>query len=48
MYMVQYIYDNGFASPAKQYGLAASASLLMAGVLIVLTLGQLRTQRGEA
>jgi alpha-1,4-digalacturonate transport system permease protein len=48
MYMVQYIYDNGFASPAKQYGLAASASLLMAAVLIVLTLGQLRTQRGEA
>jgi alpha-1,4-digalacturonate transport system permease protein len=48
LYMVQYIYDNGFASPTKQYGLAASASLLMAGVLIVLTLGQLRTQRGEA
>jgi alpha-1,4-digalacturonate transport system permease protein len=48
LYMVQYIYDNGFASPTKQYGLAASASLLMAGVLIVLTLGQLRTRREEA
>ncbi len=47
LYMVQYIYDNGFASPTKQYGLAASASLLMAGVLIVLTLGQLRTRREE-
>jgi alpha-1,4-digalacturonate transport system permease protein len=47
LYMVQYIYDNGFASPTKQYGLAASASLLMAGVLIILTLGQLRTRRGE-
>jgi alpha-1,4-digalacturonate transport system permease protein len=47
-YMVQYIYDNGFASPTKQYGLAASASLLMAAVLIVLTLGQLRTRREEA
>ena len=47
LYMVQYIYDNGFASPTRQYGLAASASLLMAGVLIVLTLGQLRTRREE-
>jgi alpha-1,4-digalacturonate transport system permease protein len=47
LYMVQYIYDNGFASPTKQYGLAASASLLMAAVLIILTLGQLRTRRGE-
>ena len=47
LYMVQYIYDNGFASPTRQYGLAASASLLMAGVLIVLTLGQLRTRQGE-
>ena len=47
LYMVQYIYDNGFASPTKIYGLAASASLLMAGVLIVLTLGQLRTRREE-
>jgi len=48
LYMVQYIYGNGFASPTKQYGLAASASLLMAAVLIILTLGQLRTRRGEA
>jgi alpha-1,4-digalacturonate transport system permease protein len=48
LYMVQYIYDNGFASPTKLYGLAASASLLMAAVLIILTLGQLRTRRGEA
>jgi alpha-1,4-digalacturonate transport system permease protein len=47
LYMVQYIYDNGFASPTKIYGLAASASLLMAGVLIVLTLGQLRIRREE-
>jgi len=47
LYMVQYVYDNGFASPTKQYGLAASASLLMAAVLIMLTLGQLRTRRGE-
>jgi alpha-1,4-digalacturonate transport system permease protein len=48
LYMVQYIYDNGFASPTKHFGLAASASLLMAGVLIVLTLGQQLLQREEA
>jgi alpha-1,4-digalacturonate transport system permease protein len=48
LYMVQYIYDNGFASPTKLYGLAASASLLMAGVLVVLTMGQLRLRREEA
>jgi alpha-1,4-digalacturonate transport system permease protein len=48
MYMVQYIYDNGFASPTKHFGLAAAASLLMAGVLIVLTLGQQLLQREEA
>jgi alpha-1,4-digalacturonate transport system permease protein len=46
-YLVQYIYDNGFASPTKQFGLAASASLLMAGVLIVLTLAQLLLRREE-
>jgi len=47
LYMVQYIYDNGFASPSKQFGLAASASLLMAGVLIVLTLAQLSLRKNE-
>jgi alpha-1,4-digalacturonate transport system permease protein len=41
LYLVQYIYSNGFSSPTKQYGLAAAASLLMAGVLIILTLAQL-------
>jgi alpha-1,4-digalacturonate transport system permease protein len=48
LYMVQYIYDNGFASPTKHFGLAASASLLMAGVLVLLTLGQQLLQRREA
>jgi len=47
LYMVQYIYDNGFASPSKQFGLAASASLLMASVLIVLTLAQLSLRKNE-
>jgi alpha-1,4-digalacturonate transport system permease protein len=47
LYLVQYIYSNGFSSPTKQYGLAAAASLLMAGALIVLTLAQLLLQRDE-
>jgi alpha-1,4-digalacturonate transport system permease protein len=46
-YLVQYIYENGFSSPNKLYGLAASASLLMAGTLVVLTLIQLRFRREE-
>jgi alpha-1,4-digalacturonate transport system permease protein len=47
LYLVQFIYDNGFSSPSKQYGLAAGASLLMAAVLIVLTLIQLRFREEE-
>jgi len=46
MYLVQYIYSKGFASPSRQFGLAAAASLLMAGVLIILTLIQ-QFLRGE-
>jgi alpha-1,4-digalacturonate transport system permease protein len=47
LYLVQYIYENGFASPNKLYGIAAGASLLMAGTLVVLTLIQLRFRREE-
>ena len=47
-YLVQYIFNNGFSSPDKQLGLASAASLLMAGVLIVLTLMQLITRSEEA
>jgi alpha-1,4-digalacturonate transport system permease protein len=47
LYLVQYIYNNGFSSPAKQYGLASAASLLMAGVLIVLTIAQLAFRSEE-
>lgn len=46
-FLVQYIYDNGFSSPAKRYGIAAAASLLMAGTLVVLTLIQLRLNPEE-
>lgn len=47
LYLVQYIYQYGFSSPVKQYGLAAGASLLMAGVLVVLTVIQLTLRRKE-
>jgi alpha-1,4-digalacturonate transport system permease protein len=47
LYLVQYIYSKGFSSPNKQFGLAAAASLLMAGVLIFLTLIQQLIRREE-
>ena len=47
LYLVQYIYSKGFSSPSKQFGLAAAASLLMAGVLVVLTLIQQFMRREE-
>jgi len=48
LYLVQYIYNYGFSSPNKQYGLAAAASLLMAGVLVALTVVQLAFRREES
>ncbi len=47
LYLVQYIYSKGFSSPNRQFGLAAAASLLMAGILIVLTLVQQGLQKKE-
>jgi len=47
LYLVQYIFSKGFSSPSRQFGLAAAASLLMAGVLIVLTLVQQFMRREE-
>ncbi len=48
MYLVQFIYNYGFTSPNRQFGIAAAASLLMASVLIVLTLAQLAARREES
>ena len=48
LYLVQYIYSKGFSSPSKQFGLAAAASLFMAGVLVVLILVQQLRRREEA
>ena len=47
MYLVQFIYNYGFTSPNRQFGVAAAASLLMAAVLIVLTLAQMAARREE-
>ena len=47
LYLVQFIYNYGFSSPNKQFGLAAAASLLMASVLVVLTIVQLTVRPEE-
>lgn len=40
-FIVQYIYDTGFASQVQNFGLAAAASVVLGTVLLVLTLLQL-------
>ncbi len=45
LYIVQYIYRTGFEH--RNYGLAAAASLVLAVVLMVLTLGQLAVNRNQ-
>jgi alpha-1,4-digalacturonate transport system permease protein len=44
-FIVQFIYQTGFAESIHQYGLAAAASLVLALALLLLTLVQLRTTR---
>jgi alpha-1,4-digalacturonate transport system permease protein len=44
-FLVQFIYQTGFASEIHLYGLAAAASLVLAGALLVLTLLQLKMTR---
>ncbi|WP_425373809.1 carbohydrate ABC transporter permease [Phyllobacterium salinisoli] len=45
MYLIQYIYEMGFASELRNPGLAAAASILMGAVLVVLTLMQMAASR---
>src|SRR5579875_1885719 len=47
-YLVEFIYNTGFAQQVRQYGLASAASLLLAVVLLVLTLVQLGLMRRGA
>lgn len=45
--LLQYIYETGFATRPRLFGLAAAASMLMAGVLFALTMLQLRAVRAR-
>lgn len=45
LFLTQYIYEVGFASLLKNPGLASAASILMGGVLVLLTLAQLAASR---
>ena len=47
-FIIQYIYEEGFAGAPRLFGLAAAASLLIAGVLVLLTLVQLWANRRNA
>ncbi|MDG4647618.1 sugar ABC transporter permease [Roseibacterium sp. SDUM158017] len=44
-FIIQYIYEEGFAGAPRLFGLAAAASLLVALVLVILTLVQLWVNR---
>jgi alpha-1,4-digalacturonate transport system permease protein len=46
-FIVQFIYQTGFAEQIHLYGLAAAASLMLAGGLVMLTLLQLRLTRAS-
>jgi alpha-1,4-digalacturonate transport system permease protein len=46
MFILQFIYETGFAAQPRLPGLAAAASILLAVVLMALTLVQLRLNRG--
>jgi alpha-1,4-digalacturonate transport system permease protein len=46
-FIVQFIYQTGFAEQIHLYGLAAAASLALAAFLVLLTLAQLRLTRAD-
>lgn len=46
--IIQHIYESAFIGDAKRYGIAAASSVLVAGMLLVLTLGQLAATRKKA
>ena len=45
LFIVQFIYQTAFAESIRLYGLAAAASLVLAGSLLLLTVAQLRISR---
>ena len=46
-FIVQFIYQTGFAEQIHLYGLAAAASLTLATFLVILTLAQLRLSKAD-
>jgi len=46
-FIIQFIYQTGFAGTPRIFGLAAAASLLLAAVLVVLTALQFRANRSK-
>jgi ABC-type sugar transport system permease subunit len=46
--IIQHIYESAFIGDAKRYGIAAASSVLVAGLLLILTLGQLAATRKKA
>jgi ABC-type sugar transport system permease subunit len=46
--IIQHIYETAFTGDAKRYGVAAASSILVAGLILVLTLGQLALSRKKA
>jgi ABC-type sugar transport system permease subunit len=46
--IIQHIYESAFIGDAKRYGIAAASSVLVAGLLLVLTLFQLMATRKKA
>ena len=46
--IIQHVYESAFIGDAKRYGIAAASSVLVAGVLLILTLIQLIATRKRA
>lgn len=46
--IIQHVYEMAFIGDAKRYGIAAASSVLVAGVLLILTLAQLAATRKRA
>lgn len=46
--LIQHIYESAFTGDAKRYGIAAASSVLMAGLILLLTLIQLVANRRKA
>lgn len=46
--IIQHVYESAFIGDAKRYGIASASSMLVAGLLLVLTLAQLISTRRRA